>query len=379
MKLSPAMQRLVRALETYGNIDPIRDCGRGVGVSTIVALMDRGIIRESKRSHGIHMPATTPEQVWDEAHAENARREAEQAAYLVDNTNWVQCTPDGDRDTHTRQTRDGRTILIVEERIHYWLIYFGDDTQCSAGGTWQEVRRAADDSEREQAHDAALAEDDARSVAEGRKSLGWGQPDGMLGSAEVERLQRIAQSGVAHVRDNCPALPVGGCMNCTAPATVRAARGERVDSYERAWPWTPRVGDTVLIAGGGSSRVFGRIILIDGTNLKVQWPGGVDWRAAHELEHHPMTSDRKHRPQVTRDVVHAAHCCPVHGCKYGFENCGVLAGRVEADGSCERCAEDAPRLAALEALAYLRQRSALTTERDAQALATIEQALKEID
>jgi hypothetical protein len=43
----------------------------------------------------------------------------------------------------------------------------------------------------------------------------------------VAREQHIAQSGVSHVRDNCPARAVGGCMKCTAPATVRAARGER--------------------------------------------------------------------------------------------------------------------------------------------------------
>jgi len=35
-----------------------------------------------------------------------------------------------------------------------------------------------------------------------------------------------AKRSPAHVRNNCPALPVGGCMQCTAPATVRAAQGD---------------------------------------------------------------------------------------------------------------------------------------------------------
>lgn len=178
--LSPAMQRLVRALETYGYIDPIRDCSHGVGINTLVALMDRGIIREAKYRYGIHFPATTPEQVWDEAHAEDARRDAEQAAYLDDNTNWVQCTPDGDLDAHTRQTRDGQTIVIAQLSFRHWSVMIGDNRKMSAGGSWQEARRAADNFERNQAHAGVTDQEIAEAEA------GWGQPDGMLGATEAQ-------------------------------------------------------------------------------------------------------------------------------------------------------------------------------------------------
>lgn len=71
--LTLPMQRLVKALERHGDVDTIRDGGT---IGTVVALMDRGILREATpRSHGKgsghHYPATTPEQVWDEAHALN--------------------------------------------------------------------------------------------------------------------------------------------------------------------------------------------------------------------------------------------------------------------------------------------------------------------
>lgn len=42
---------------------------------------------------------------------------------------------------------------------------------------------------------------------------------------DFERGQRIAAAAPAHVRDNCPALPVG-CSHCTAPMTIRAARAK---------------------------------------------------------------------------------------------------------------------------------------------------------
>lgn len=59
-KLSPAMERMVRALEAHGYVDTIRDGGT---VNTVVALMDRGILREATpRWHplgpGRHYPAT---------------------------------------------------------------------------------------------------------------------------------------------------------------------------------------------------------------------------------------------------------------------------------------------------------------------------------
>jgi hypothetical protein len=57
------------------------------GVGTIVALMRRGLLREADpHRHGRHYLATTPAQVWDEAHAEVDARErfAVEAVALVD-------------------------------------------------------------------------------------------------------------------------------------------------------------------------------------------------------------------------------------------------------------------------------------------------------
>ncbi len=69
-KLTPKMQQFVSALEKHGYIDPIRD-GRGSG--TIVALMNRNIIREAN-PQGFHFPYTTPEETQEEAMQINADR-----------------------------------------------------------------------------------------------------------------------------------------------------------------------------------------------------------------------------------------------------------------------------------------------------------------
>lgn len=90
VKLSPSMRSLVNALNKFGHVDPIRDCGRNAGTSTIVALMDRGLLRESRHSHGVHQVATTPEQVWDAAYEEYDEREA---AELEADGGWGQ--PEG--------------------------------------------------------------------------------------------------------------------------------------------------------------------------------------------------------------------------------------------------------------------------------------------
>jgi hypothetical protein len=58
-----------------------------------------------------------------------------------------------------------------------------------------------------------------------------------------------------HVRNNCPALPFGGCMNCTAPATVRAAQGD--DSAYR--PERTRADEPYPV--GDRRWVHGRAIL----------------------------------------------------------------------------------------------------------------------
>lgn len=46
------------------------------------------------------------------------------------------------------------------------------------------------------------------------------------------------------------------------------------------------------------------------------------------------------KPMSLKEIgVHAAHCCPRHGCKYGDENCPVVKGVVEGR-ICEDCLED---------------------------------------
>jgi len=40
--------------------------------------------------------------------------------------------------------------------------------------------------------------------------------------------------------------------------------------------------------------------------------------------------------------VHEAHCCKRHGCTYdSYEQCPVVLGLVESDGSCESCSDPA--------------------------------------
>ena len=250
--LTPAMQRLTVALEMFGHIDPIRDFGRlaygqgRIGTNTVVALIDRDIVRPRHPRFRIYFATTTPEQVWDEAHAEDARRDAEYAAYLINSTNWAQCTPDeGGDDCHTRQTRGGETILITQDGFRFWQVTVpGQAMGMSAHGTWAEVRAAADRFERELAYGQALIERDERDQkartaaimdalhAEAHdENVRWHEArvrelDHAEALAYVERQQHIAQAGVAHVRNNCPALKVGGCMKCAAPATVRAAQGD---------------------------------------------------------------------------------------------------------------------------------------------------------
>lgn len=54
-----------------------------------------------------------------------------------------------------------------------------------------------------------------------------------------------------------------------------------------------QAGDTVLRAGHSDGpRYFGRVLLIDGALVKVQWPRFVDWCAPGALDYHPMPSDR---------------------------------------------------------------------------------------
>jgi hypothetical protein len=36
--------------------------------------------------------------------------------------------------------------------------------------------------------------------------------------------------------------------------------------------------------------------------------------------------------------VHQTHCCIIHGCKYGSDNCPVELGKIKQKYPCEECA-----------------------------------------
>ncbi len=40
---------------------------------------------------------------------------------------------------------------------------------------------------------------------------------------------------------------------------------------------------------------------------------------------------------VDKIGVHVTHCCILHGCKYGDDNCPVENGEVEQEYTCEYC------------------------------------------
>ena len=44
-----------------------------------------------------------------------------------------------------------------------------------------------------------------------------------------------------------------------------------------------------------------------------------------------------------RESVHAAHCCVLHGCKYGADNCPVTNGVVKQKYPCAWCIEEWPQ------------------------------------
>lgn len=40
---------------------------------------------------------------------------------------------------------------------------------------------------------------------------------------------------------------------------------------------------------------------------------------------------------ISRYGVHETHCCEIHGCKYGDEDCPVVLGIVKQKYECESC------------------------------------------
>lgn len=41
--------------------------------------------------------------------------------------------------------------------------------------------------------------------------------------------------------------------------------------------------------------------------------------------------------KVNRHGVHSYHCCVLHGCKYGDDDCPVVSGEVLQEYTCESC------------------------------------------
>lgn len=62
----------------------------------------------------------------------------------------------------------------------------------------------------------------------------------------------------------------------------------------------------------------------------------------------PIDLDQLYPPKLgagDNPGVHGSHCCPTHGCKYGYRDCpvkgGTLAPRYPGNNGCEQCEFDA--------------------------------------
>lgn len=44
--------------------------------------------------------------------------------------------------------------------------------------------------------------------------------------------------------------------------------------------------------------------------------------------------------EVTDKCVHTEHCCSLHGCKYGLDDCPVTTGKKKQSFPCEECETD---------------------------------------
>ena len=178
---SPTMQKLVQVLELHGNVDPIRDGRRVASTTTIVALMDRGIIREAKGRSGIHWPATFPAQVEADAHAENDRRDAEAKAAQADPESWAQVDEDGDV-RHMRRMGLGGQLCVRETARQHWLIKLDALVLGSAGGTFEEARAAADRFERSHDHAKAVEEIERREDSRRKVATARQHPETLIGT-----------------------------------------------------------------------------------------------------------------------------------------------------------------------------------------------------
>lgn len=165
-KLSPAMEYAVLTLKADGYIENFRSVGptrKRITTGTIVALMDRGIVREQDR-YGRHYPATTPEQVHAEAEAENNRRIC--AGDTVERVNER-----GPQHPH------GKVLTLSDAGLMALVSFSGMQPGWI---TVDSLRRDVPSYDEMAALvDEAWAEDDERAG-------GWGQPDGMMGTLQAD-------------------------------------------------------------------------------------------------------------------------------------------------------------------------------------------------
>lgn len=54
---------------------------------------------------------------------------------------------------------------------------------------------------------------------------------------------------------------------------------------------------------------------------------------------HAITLDMNNLDKDMEPEVHANHCCVIHGCKYGDEDCPVVLGKVKQEYKCEFCCD----------------------------------------
>ena len=74
---------------------------------------------------------------------------------------------------------------------------------------------------------------------------------------------------------------------------------------------------------------------------------GKDWKnsiccdpekASYSLDQYRLYLEAKQKEHKIKSIpVHKGHCCKVHGCKYGEEDCPVVLGKVKQTHPCMDC------------------------------------------
>lgn len=219
-KLNELQRRAVDFAETNGSVRP----SDGFTLGTIVALMDRGYLREADPHHGRrHYLTTTPAQVWDKAHAENAERtparqwcgnRALHAAHGACNGKATMADfraalqrdgvdTAGMSDAQVTRKMDDRVTGGVRPQARiiddaYEEALRADTLMHDADALHRFVRTAFPAVDRYRTPRAEQVKLMWKLVHQGVElpevDEGWGQPDGMLGVTEAERAARQADS-----------------------------------------------------------------------------------------------------------------------------------------------------------------------------------------